>query len=95
MGGSSWILRVVCRGSRWILRVVCGGLVLNVSAMIVNCSYDVPILIICLLHYSSLSFLPSLSLPLSHVSVAMTVVLLTGWYSNCYLLNVNQVFLLC
>ena len=43
MGGSSWILRVVCGGSRWILRVVCGGLVLNVSAMIVNCSYDVPI----------------------------------------------------
>ena len=64
-------------------------------AMIVNCSYDVPILIICLLRYSSLSLLPSLSLPLSHVSVAMTVVLLTGWYSNCYLLNVNEVLLLC
>ena len=28
----------------WILRVVCGGLVLNVSAMIINCLYDVPIL---------------------------------------------------
>ena len=63
--------------------------------VIVNCSYDVPILIICLLRYSSLSLLPSLSLPLSHVSVAMTVVLLTGWYSNCYLLNVNEVLLLC
>ena len=59
-----------------------------------DCSYDVPILIICL-RYSSLSLLPSLSLPLSHVSVAMTVVLLTGWYSNCYLLNVNEVLLLC
>ena len=46
-------------------------------AMIVNCSYDVPILIVCL-RYSSLSLLPSLSLPLSHVSVAMTAVLLTG-----------------
>ena len=33
-------------------------------AMIVNYSYDVPILIICLLRYSSLSLLPSLSLPL-------------------------------
>ena len=61
------------------------------EAMIVNCSYDVPILIICL-RYSSLS---SLSLPLSHVSVAITGVLLTGWYSNCYLLNVNEVLLLC
>ena len=60
-------------------------------AMIVNCLHDVPILIICLLRYSS----PSASVPLSHVSVAMTVVLLTGWYSNCYLLNVNEVLLLC
>ena len=57
-------------------------------AMIVNCSYNVPILIICFLRYSSLSLLPSLSLPLSHVSVNWLVF-------KFYLLNVNEVLLLC
>ena len=55
----------------------------SVKTMIVNCSYDVPILI-CFLRYSSLSLLPSFSLPLSHVSVAMTVKTKTKFCPSLY-----------